>query len=183
MRPLFKQSLIVIALSAGLLWGRAFGQSAFDAIFNTGGYEDVIVQEVLKADTLVLQNERKERVKLIGLRAPEAPKKKKMDERDTNAPPKPVDPFNSIEEQALEFAKELLEGRHVRLEFDVERNNEDHAAWAYVFLLKDNTFVNAEILRQGFARLSVHPPNTKYADGLRAAYKEAQTEKRGLQGQ
>lgn len=184
MNSLFKQSVGVITLLIGLSWSAAFGQSAFDSAFkNTGPYNDVIVKKILSTDTLILQSEKNERVQLIGLRAPETPKKKTTAERDSNVPKEPVDPMTSIEEQALEFAKDLLEGRHVRLEFDVERNSENHATLAYVFLLNDNTFANAEILRHGFAHLSVRPPNTKYADELRVAYKEAQTEKRGLQGQ
>ncbi len=46
-----------------------------------------------------------------------------------------------------------------------------------------NDFLNAEILRQGFANLSIRPPNMKFAKELREAYREARAEKRGLQGQ
>ena len=66
--------------------------------------------------------------------------------------------------------------------FDSEKNSEDYKTLAYVFLLEDDTFVNAEILRQGFAFLSIRPPNMKYAKELREAYKEARAEQRGLQG-
>jgi endonuclease YncB( thermonuclease family) len=50
-------------------------------------------------------------------------------------------------------------------------------------LLDNELFVNAEILRQGFAFLQIRPPNTKYSKELREAYTEARLEKRGLQGE
>ncbi|MCK5260375.1 MAG: thermonuclease family protein [Candidatus Omnitrophica bacterium] len=55
---------------------------------------------------------------------------------------------------------------------------------AYVFLLEGMIFL---LMRRscamGFAHLSISPPNTKYADKLRDAYKEARSGQRGLQGQ
>jgi len=44
------------------------------------------------------------------------------------------------------------------------------------------TFVNAEILRQGYANLSFDPRLRKYNDKLQKAYREAREEKRGLHG-
>lgn len=166
------------------------GESNFDFFFkNSSQYQNVIVDEVRSANTIILKNkigEKREVVKLIGLRAPKAPKIKKVDiERDqygfTKKPD--VSPLTSVEELAYDFVKELLEGQRVRLEFDSEKSSEDFTTLAYVFLLKDEIFVNTEILRQGFAYLQIRPPNTKYANELREAYKEAHLEKRGLQGE
>ena len=81
------------------------------------------------------------------------------------------------------FAQKLLEGKRVRLEFDTEKKNDNYETLAYVFLPKDSLFVNAEIIRQGYAELSMSPLNTKYADQLREAYKEAKGEHRGLYDQ
>jgi endonuclease YncB( thermonuclease family) len=149
-------------------------------------YQDVVVKEVLSVNTITLEGERGEIITLIGLRAPDLPRSKKESiNRDQYGftIKKEVDPMTPIEEKAFDFVKEFLEGQHVRLEFDAEKKDDSYATLAYVFLLKDDTFVNAEILRQGFAHLSISPPNTKYAHELREAYKEARSEKRGLQGQ
>ena len=189
MRCLFKQFVIFLFFIT-LCSGLAFGESNFDFFFkNSAQYKDVVVKEIISADRFRLKEnpgEKGEIIKLIGLRALKPPKKKTEDIKRNDLGiviKKPVTPLTSIEEKAFEFARELLEGQHVRLEFDADKLSEKHETLAYVFLLEDNIFVNTEILRHGFAHLSIRPPNTKYADELRAAYKEARREQRGLQGQ
>ena len=184
-----KQFLVVLLLIV-LCSGLAFGESNFDFFFkNAAQYKDVTVEKILSTDTFRLKGdigEKGEVIKLIGLRAPKPPKKKTEDIKRNELGiviKKPVTPLTPIEEKAFEFARELLEGQHVRLEFDSERKGENHETLAYVFLLENNICVNTEILRHGFAHLSIRPPNMKYADKLREAYKEARNEQRGLQGQ
>jgi hypothetical protein len=189
MRFFLKQFTILLLLGfvcTGIVWG----ESNFDFFFkNTAQYKDVVITEILSADRFRLKEnlgEKGEVIKLIGLKALNAPKKKTEDiKRDEFGIviKEPVNPLTPIEEEAFEFTRELLEGQHVRLEFDANKLSEKNETLAYVFLLENDTFVNTEILRQGFAYLSIRPPNTKYADELRAAYKEARSEQRGLQGQ
>ena len=147
---------------------------------NTSQYRDVVVERVLTADTIMLDGYKK--IRLIGLKAPEAPRRPKT-EYDKNGMPieKPVLPENTFEEKAYAFASHLLLGKHIRLEFDDSRNDDDFMTVAYVFLVEDGTFANAEILRYGYADLQIKPPNLKYEDELRAAYREARQEKRGMQ--
>jgi len=182
--------LIILACLILFCPGTASSETNLDFFFkNATQYQDVIVDGIRSADTILLRGdvgEKGEVLKLIGLRAPEVPKSKKTDlERDQYGfvKKKEVSPLTPIEEQAYDFVKELLEGQHVRIEFDSDKKAENYATYAYVFLLDDNTFVNTEILRQGFAHLQIRPPNTKYAKQLREAYKEARAEKRGLQGE
>ena len=182
--------LFIVLFPIVLCSGIASGESNFDFFFkNSEQYKDVIVEEVLSADILRLKGrvgEKGEIIKLIGLKAPKAPKKKgeDIDRNELGIVIKePVTPLTPIEEKAFEFARELLEGQHVRIEFDADKEGEKHRTLAYVFLLENDVFVNTEILRHGFAHLSISPPNTKYADKLRDAYKEARKEQRGLQGQ
>lgn len=142
---------------------------------------ETAVKEVVSADTIILDNDKK--VVLIGLSAPKPPRKPRVQKDQFGF--EIVDhshPETPIEEQAFNFAKDLLEGKKVRLEFDEQSRDEHYDTLAYVFLA-DGTFANAEILRQGFANLKIRPPNLKYADRLRAAYREAWQEKRGLQGE
>ena len=78
---------------------------------------------------------------------------------------------------------DLLDQKRVRLEFDDDKKDDELNTLAYVFLKDENTFINAEILRQGYAQLQVRPPNTKYKQELRSAYKEAREQFRGVHGQ
>jgi micrococcal nuclease len=81
--------------------------------------------------------------------------------------------------RAYEFTRKLVEGKKVRLEFDVEKRDKYERLLAYVYL-PDGTFVNAEIVRQGYASLLTIPPDVKYADLFAQLYKEARENRRGL---
>lgn len=144
-------------------------------------YERIEVRRVIKADEIELENG--EKIKLIGLKAPAAPKPEKKEFDEYGFEIKNDSPLTPLEEEAFIFTKKLLENKMVRLEFDKQKRNEELKTLAYVFLIDDNIFVNKEILRQGFANLTIRPPNIKYADTLRQAYQEARQEKRGLQGE
>ena len=156
----------------------------------SSGYDDVLVKEVRSVNRFVIQNQdmKHEVIRLIGLKGPE---------KKNNRPTEPVerdeygfriqpelDPESPVEEKALNYVINLIDQKRVRLEFDRDKADDDYNTLAYVFLKDDDeTFVNAEILRQGFAQLQNRPPNTKYKSELRAAYKEGRAELRGLHGQ
>jgi micrococcal nuclease len=73
----------------------------------------------------------------------------------------------------------LVVGDTVELEFDVQRRDRYKRLLAYVYL-RDGRMVNRELLRAGVAIVSVHPPNVKYVERMRAASDSAKAEKRGL---
>lgn len=153
----------------------------FRSIQNKNQFQDVIVERVISADTILVAEGK--RIKLIGLKAPDAPPRPKVEyDKNNLLIEEPVLPENTLEEKAFAFAHKLLMGKHVRLEFDDTKIDEDFTTLAYVFLIKDNTLVNEEILRKGYADLRIRPTNFKYAERLREAYQEARREKRGLQG-
>ena len=152
-------------------------------------YKDVVVAAVNSTDTIELASG--EKIRLIGLRTSDNLKRHKQAairyddkgnaiEEEEDAEDIAVTP---IEEEALKFTAGLLVGKHVRLEFDDQKKTDDFATFAYVYLLPENLFVNAEILKKGYAHLQIIPPNMKLADQLRAAYREARTERRGLQNE
>lgn len=143
-------------------------------------YDDVVVRDVLRVDTLRLESG--ETVKLIGVRAFGNPARKKKVERDEHGfvVKENVDLEVPPAEQAREYARELLEGKHVRLEFDAEQKDDEYKTLAYVFLVNDNTFVNARILERGFADLQIQAPNLKYARQLRDAYREGRAYSHGM---
>ncbi len=96
------------------------------------------VRRVVDGDTLVLEN--KERVRLIGVDTPE-----------TKHPRKPVEYYGR---EATAFIKRMAQGKRVRLEFDQANAHIGHEdkfrrTLAYVFL-EDGTFLNAEIIKQGY---------------------------------
>ncbi len=63
--------------------------------------------------------------------------------------------------EASEFNHELVEGRRVLLRFDRELRDRFGRLLAYVYV--GETFVNAELLRLGYARTLEIEPNTSNA--------------------
>jgi micrococcal nuclease len=174
---------VIFTFSAALSsWAE---ENTWDFLTLGGGkYQKIKVKKVISADTLILEND--EKIKLIGLKAPEAPKRKiEKEERDQYGfvIEKEVDPATPLQEQAMEFVENLLLQKEVRLEFDLQKKNEKFLTFAYVFLVEGDVFVNEEIIRQGYANLQIQPPNTKYVEKLRDAYRQARQERRGLQSE
>ncbi len=172
---IFKTSIFVFLIIVLPITSRAESDFFLSASLE---YKNVKVERVINADTIVLENGKK--IRLIGLKALEAPKRYNLprDEygfiiEDTS------DPTTSLEETAYDFALELMSHKKVRVEFDTQSVDESGHMYGYVFL-SDGTMANAEILRQGYAGLQIRPPNLKYADQLREAYREARAEKRGI---
>lgn len=139
-------------------------------------YNDILVKRAVDGDTLVLESG--ERVRLIGIDTPEMHESSKL-YRDSQRSKQDVKTIKEMGRRAYEFTKNLVEGKRVRLEFDVEKYDKYDRLLVYVYL-KDGTFVNAEIIKQGYASLMTFPPNVKYADLFRQLYREAYENKRGL---
>jgi len=145
---------------------------------NSYNYSDILVKRAVDGDTLVLENG--ERVRLIGIDTPEMHESNKL-YRDSQRTGEDITTIQKLGRRSYEFTKKLVEGKRVNLEFDVERHDKYGRLLAYVYL-KDGTFVNAEIVKQGYASLMTIPPNTKYADLLLKLYREAREGQRGLWG-
>jgi len=124
-----------------------------------------VVERAVDGDTVVLAGG--ERVRYIGVDTPEL-----------HHPRKPVQAYAR---EAMEFNRRLVEGKRVRLEFDADRRDKYRRLLAYVFL-EDGTFVNAELVKQGYAQLLTIPPNVKYSDLFLKLQREAREAKRGLWG-
>lgn len=139
-----------------------------------------LVVKVVDSDKLVLENG--QRIQLIGVQSIGLPARKRI-EHDEDGEIIEVDDevLITIEEQALTYAQEMVEDKKVRLEYDIEHRSLEGYLYAYVFL-SDGRMVNQELLKMGFVNLSLAPPNLKYADQLRDAYKEARDQKRGIAG-
>ncbi len=169
--------LLVLLLSPSLV----FAKPSDEMFISRRKQQEALVLKVSNSDTLLLEDN--QRIKLIGVESIGLPSKKYI-ERDEkgNVIESPEDAFVSLEDQAIVFAQDLLEGKKVRLEYDIDATDANGYRLAYVYL-PDGRLVNVELLRMGFVHLRISPPNLKHADKLRAAYQEAKKEKRGVQGE
>jgi len=117
---------------------------------------------VVDGDTIVLDGN--EKVRLIGVDTPE-----------TKDPRKPVQYFGK---EASEFTKRMVEGKKVRLDYDWQRKDKYGRTLAYVYL-EDGTFLNAEIIKQGYGHAYTVFP-FKYLEEFRQHEREARENQRGL---
>ena len=122
------------------------------------------VKRVIDGDTLELITG--EQVRLIGVDTPE-----------TKHPRKPVEYFGK---EATAFTLRTVAGKRVRLEYDQQRHDKYGRTLAYVYL-EDGTFVNAEIIREGYGFAYTRFP-FKYLEEFRRLEREAREAKRGLWG-
>jgi len=121
------------------------------------------VKWVVDGDTVVLADEQK--VRYIGINAPE------LAHDDHSAEP--------YGEASKRFNALLVNRKKVRLEFDKEHFDRYKRLLAYVFL-ENATFVNAEMLSNGYAYLLRHRPNLKYDETLLQSQRSAMSEKKGI---
>ncbi len=122
----------------------------------------VKVKRVVDGDTLLLTGG--ERVRLIGVDTPE-----------TKHPQKPVERFGK---EAHLFTKRIVEGKEVRLEYDWQRKDRYGRLLAYVYLM-DGTFLNAEIIKQGYGFAYPKYP-FKYLEEFRRYERETRENNRKL---
>jgi micrococcal nuclease len=126
------------------------------------------VVKVTDGDTIsVMVNGTKEKVRLIGIDTPE-----------TKKPDTPVQCFGP---EASAYTTSLLpSGTEVRLERDVEPRDKYGRLLAYVYLASDHTFVNLQIIREGYARLLTIPPNVAHSQEFVTAARAAEAGDIGL---
>jgi micrococcal nuclease len=99
---------------------------------------------------------------------------------DTPESVKPGEPLQCYAKQASNFNKRLVTGRRVRLRIGRERTDRYGRTLAYVYLLDGDRFVNAELVRRGYARTVEFPPNTDFADRFDRLERRAREQGRGL---
>ena len=99
---------------------------------------------------------------------------------DTPESVKPGTPVECFAKKASARNRALLQGTDVKLVFDVERRDRYGRLLAYVYRADDGTFVNAALVRDGYARTLTVPPNVRYADRFAKLQTEAREHDRGL---
>jgi endonuclease YncB( thermonuclease family) len=81
-------------------------------------------------------------------------------------------------EQATQANRQLVEGKSVRLVKDISDTDQYGRLLRYVYV--GDTFVNAELVRSGFAAAFTYPPDVKYSTLLVQLEREAREAGRGL---
>lgn len=127
-----------------------------------------LVTKVIDGDTFYcVDNKNIEyKIRLIGIDTPELRnygKKKKG--------------YYAIE--AKEYLSGLIENKIVNLEFDVKKYDQYDRLLAYVYL-EDGLFINAELVKNGFARIMTIQPNSKYSDIFYQLQLKARANKIGI---
>lgn len=82
-------------------------------------------------------------------------------------------------EESARYLERLLQGKKVRLEYDIGHNDVYNRTLAYVYL-EDGTFVNAHLVKNGYAMALTVPPNVKYADTFVKLARRARLHHKGL---
>lgn len=115
-----------------------------------------IVSEVIDGDTIRLQNG--ERIRLLGINTPEMGQ-----------------PYY---EEARNRLKELIEGKTVTLEVDVEDKDQYGRLLRYIYV--NDIFVNLEMVREGYANVYIISPNIRDSNEFKKAEEEAKIAGRGI---
>lgn len=126
------------------------------------------VDRIVDGDTFwAFDSHKKEyKIRLIGVDAPET--------RNTGR--KKIGYYG---QQSKEFLTKLISCKKVRLVYDIDKTDQYNRTLAYVYL-SDDTFVNAELIKQGFAVVMTIPPNVRYADRFVKLERRARKNKKGL---
>ena len=142
--------------------GAAFSGGSCNPFRQSGDRVRAKVSRVIDGDTIVIGGG--ERVRYLGVDTPEV-----------GEDPEPFGP------QATELNRRLVEGRSVLLVKDT--SDRDRFGRLLRFVYADGILVNAELVREGFARAVVFPPDDRHAGCLAALEEEARRERRGLWGE
>lgn len=130
---------------------------------------EVYVSKVIDGDTFWVNNgSEKFKVRFIGIDAPET----------RNSRGKLKGPYAK---EAKEYVQQLTENKWVKLELDVQKKDRYQRLLAYIYLL-DGSFLNADLVKGGFATVATYPPNVKHTNLFVKLQHEAREENRGLWG-
>jgi micrococcal nuclease len=105
-----------------------------------------------------------EKVRLIGIDAPE-----------THHPVKGAEPFGK---EAAEYLRALVEGKEVFLVLDRMRKDEYGRTLAYLYL--GDLFINAHLVKEGYARASSRKPNLTFEKLFAELEDQARAEGKGM---
>ena len=144
------------------------------AVLNSAGKKDKYiyykVKKVVDGDTFWIDDGSQKglKVRLTGIDAPES----------KNSRTKEMAFFGR---EASDYLSSLIAGKKVRLEYDAGQFDKYGRTLAYAYL-EDGTFVNAALVKNGYATVMTVPPNVKYAETFLRLERKARNQKKGLWG-
>jgi micrococcal nuclease len=160
-------ALIVVAAAALAGRGVLAGDDTPTGTEHDAG--EVRVLRIVDGDTIVVRLDgRRERVRYIGIDTPESVPE--------------VGPPECYGEAAAAQNARLVEGRTVRLSTDAEKRDRFGRLLAYVRRASDGLFVNAELVRSGFATTLRIAPNVRHAGMFADLQRKARNARRGVWG-
>jgi micrococcal nuclease len=125
------------------------------------------VTRVVDGDTIhVAVGGREERVRYIGVDTPESVK--------------PGTPVQCFAKRASAYNARLVAGQRVKLVLDAEHRDRYGRLLAYVYRASDGLFVNAALVRGGYAVPLTIAPNDAHAGEFRRLARNARQHGRGL---
>lgn len=155
---------VLVALAIGLAVDRT---GVVDPGGDAASADTGRVVHVVDGDTIhVRLGTTRERVRYIGVDTPE-----------TRKPGTPVQCYGKA---ASARNAALVAGERVRLETDAEARDRYGRLLAYVYRVRDGRFVNAELVRGGYAQALTIEPNVRHADEFADLAGEARRSDRGL---
>ena len=126
------------------------------------------VTRIVDGDTFWINNGTQKglKIRLIGIDAPETKRSFKKE-------------IGYYGKESQTYLTKLLSNKKVRLVSDVQPLDQYGRTLSYVYL-EDGTFVNAELLKNGYAVLMTIPPNVAFSDYFARLQGEAREGKKGL---
>jgi micrococcal nuclease len=159
----WRRALLILAVMAAALLGGRLARGGDERPAPSSGR----VVRVVDGDTIRVRfGGTEERVRYIGVDTPETVK--------------PGTPVQCYGKAASAFNTQLVRARTVRLKFDAERRDRYGRLLAYVYREPDGLFVNAELVRRGYAQPLTIPPNVAHATEFRRLARTARRGGRGL---
>lgn len=177
-----KQKKYLIEITIGLVVlipGILIGTVSREEILNVLGIETKIekfsnkdenlytVISVIDGDTFKISyNGEETKVRLIGIDTPESvhPDKTKN---------------TSYGKEASNYTKSLIEGKNIKLEFDVSKTDKYGRLLAYVYL-ENGEMLNEKLIKDGYAQVATYAPNVKYVDRFKAIQEESRKNRVGF---
>lgn len=98
-----------------------------------------------------------------------------IDTPETVHPTRGVEPYGK---EASERNRQLVEGKTVMLKKDISETDRFGRLLRYVYV--DDVMVNAQLVAEGYARVSTFPPDVKYAEDFVALERDARENRVGL---
>ncbi len=188
----------ILLVLACILFSSTFG-------FASEMYTIETIDRVISGDTFKLKSGKK--IRLIGVDAPENEVNVKAKE-DSKRTGRSLEDIVKRGKMTVEWITPRLKGKKIFLKYDKERKDRRGAEWVYAYLydvsgfyggivvrhIYDDVklewwnaaergayiFINATIIKGGYATPARNPPNLKYADLFEKSYWEAKEGAEGL---